>query len=151
VADKGSPDTTALRLWPSVFITIRFASRDAYMPRGGGPDGQSPCFVGKGERVWVGINALQRRKDLWGPDADEFRPERWGEENFHPGLGYFPFGTGQRVCIGQQTALTTVAYTLVRLMQACPNLENRDPRPYVETLRVVSDSKHGALVGLAKV
>lgn len=30
--------------------------------------------------VAFGIAALHRRKDLWGEDADDFRPERWVHE-----------------------------------------------------------------------
>ena len=28
------------------------------------------------------VTALHRREDLWGPDADEYRPERWTDEIF---------------------------------------------------------------------
>lgn len=30
--------------------------------------------------IAYGIAALHRRKDLWGEDADDFRPERWANE-----------------------------------------------------------------------
>lgn len=128
-------------------MNAKYAARDTCLPRGGGPDGLSPCFVARGEKVVLGINALHRRRDIWGPDADEFRPERWADEKFRPGMAFVPFAAGPRVCIGQQTSLTTAGYALVRLLQACPDLENRDPRPYTELLRVVADVKHGVVVG----
>ena len=31
-------------------------------------------------RIIVGIYAANRSKDIWGEDADEWRPERWLEE-----------------------------------------------------------------------
>jgi len=136
-----------MRVYPSVFLNARWAVRDTVLPRGGGPDGQSPCFVPKGQKVLIGINANQRRVDIWGLDADVFRPERWADENLRPGLAYTPFSTGPRICLGQQVALTTAGYTLVRLLQACPDIENRDPRPYKEMVKVISDSANGVLVG----
>ena len=50
------------------------------LPRGGGPDGNSPIFVTEGTTIALSIAAMHRRKDLWGEDADEFRPERWINE-----------------------------------------------------------------------
>lgn len=56
---------------------------DTILPTGGGPDGKSPIFVPEGTMVSFSIMTLHRRKDLWGEDAEEFRPERW--EGLQPG------------------------------------------------------------------
>lgn len=53
--------------------------------------------------------------ELWGPDAGEFKPERWDGRKF--GFNYLPFNAGPRICIGQQFALVEVAYVTVRLLQ----------------------------------
>lgn len=66
-----------LRLYPPVPNNRRVAVRDTVLPRGGGPDGDSPVFVSKGSLVLYSVYAMHRRVDLFGPDAVEFRPERW--------------------------------------------------------------------------
>jgi cytochrome P450 len=53
------------------------ATEDTILPRGGGADGKAPVLVPKGCMVIYTVFALHRRKDLWGDDADDFRPERW--------------------------------------------------------------------------
>lgn len=55
----------------------RVAVDDAILPLGGGPDGKSPILVKAGTEVSYNTWAMHRRKDIYGPDADEFRPERW--------------------------------------------------------------------------
>lgn len=77
-----------LRLYPVVPINARYANKDTTIPRGGGKDGNSPIFVPKGSTVEYGVHVMHRRKDLWGADADEFRPERW--ENRKVGWEYLP-------------------------------------------------------------
>lgn len=49
---------------------------------------------------------IHRRKDIWGPDVLEFKPERWlGEDACNPSkFEYFPFGGGRRVCMGSAHA-----------------------------------------------
>ncbi|KAL3463005.1 n-alkane-inducible cytochrome P450 [Aspergillus heterothallicus] len=107
----------SLRLHPVVPRNERQAIRDTVLPLGGGPDGLSPVFVPKGTLVCYNLYALHRRTDIYGADADEFRPERWMDGKLRPRWGYLPFNGGPRICIGQQYALTEVAYVLVRMVQ----------------------------------
>ena len=46
---------------------------------------------------------MQRREDLYGPDALSFRPERWDDPQLEKiGWGYLPFNGGPRVCLGSK-------------------------------------------------
>ena len=73
----------SLRLYPIVPFNAREAAVDTILPLGGGEDGKSPLFVPKGQIVQYTIRCVHRRKDLYGLDADEFKPERW--ETLRPG------------------------------------------------------------------
>lgn len=61
----------------------------------------------KGTVIVIAPAALQKNKDLWGPDAGAFKPERWlGEKNVGSGgatnhLAFSTFLHGPRSCIGQ--------------------------------------------------
>lgn len=93
----------ALRLYPSVPINVRIAQKTTWLPRGGGPDGDAPLLVRRGVGVGFLAYYLHRRKDLYGDDADEFRPERWeGPELANIGWGYMPFHGGPRLCLGSE-------------------------------------------------
>ncbi|KXH40933.1 hypothetical protein CSAL01_09551 [Colletotrichum salicis] len=45
------------------------------------------AFIPGGTRVWWSAWAMFRRQDVFGDDADEFRPERWLAEECEDGLG----------------------------------------------------------------
>lgn len=120
--------------------------QDTVLPRGGGPSGTSPIFIRKGHEVMLSFNALHRCKDVWGLDADEFKPDRWA--TVQPGWSYLPFSAGPRICIGQRRALTECAYLTVRLLQSISRIESRDDRPFEESLRVTLTNSHGVMVGL---
>lgn len=66
-----------LRLMPVVPGNSRQAIRDTVLPVGGGPDQKSPVFVPKGMVVSYQVWSMHRREDFYGPDAHEFKPERW--------------------------------------------------------------------------
>ncbi|UKZ80120.1 hypothetical protein TrVFT333_007885 [Trichoderma virens FT-333] len=85
-------DLNALRLWPPLPSNMRTSNKDIVLPKGGGLDGQSPVFVPKGTDCRFSTYSLHRRKDLYGEDAEEFRPERW--ESLRPSWEYIPFSGG---------------------------------------------------------
>jgi len=141
--------TESLRLYPVVPGNARFARKDTTIPRGGGPDGQSPVFIRKGGIVVYSVWTMHRRKDIYGPDADVFRPERWApEEGLRPGWAYLPFNGGPRICVGQQFALTEASYTIVRLLQEFGGIEDRDGTPWREQLALTLASANGVKVAM---
>jgi len=79
-----------LRVVAIVPMNERAAVRDTTLPRGGGPDGQSPIFIAKGQQVLVPTYAMQHRADIWGSDVEDFKPERWADRKF--GWDFIPFG-----------------------------------------------------------
>lgn len=144
----------SLRLHPVVPANSREALEDTTLPVGGGPDGKSPLFIPKGTGVAWSVWAMHRRKDFYGEDAEEFRPERWldnpvtGEKGLRVGWEYLPFNGGARICLGQQFALTEASYTTIRLLQTFKDIQSRDPNPWIEGLSLTATSANGTLVSL---
>jgi len=64
---------------------------------------------------------MHRDKDLWGPDAEEFDPDRFLDDRkahlvTNPFM-FLPFNAGPRICLGQQFAYNEVSFLLIRLLQ----------------------------------
>jgi cytochrome P450 len=117
------PQYIGLRLYPPIPLNNRTAIKTTVLPTGGGPDGTSPILVRRGELVIFSPYVNSRKKNIFGPDAYKFHPERWetGELN-DIGCAYFPFSRGPRACLGQDFALMQVSYTLIRLLQSIPEI-----------------------------
>ena len=98
-----------LRLYPSVPINSRTALEATTLPTGGGPKGDKPVMIRKGEAVGYSVYVMHRLKKLYGEDADSFRPERWDPDADNAvdlrkiGWGYLPFNGGPRVCLGRKS------------------------------------------------
>lgn len=65
---------------------------------------------------------IHRRTDLWGEDAEEFKPERWfaeGSDRVHVSnpFAFVPFNGGPRMCLGQNLAYLLVSHTVVSLVR----------------------------------
>ena len=91
--------------------------------------------------------ALHRDPDIWGEDAEEFRPERW--ENLRPGWAYVPFSGGPRICPAQQMVLLEVSWLTAKVMHQFESLENRDPvYEWVGLTHTIIQSQNGVKVGL---
>lgn len=147
----------SLRLHPVVPGNSREALEDTTLPLGGGPDGRSPLFVKKGDVMSWSVYTMHRRKDYYGQDAEEFKPERWlddpttGRKGLRTDWHYLPFNGGARICLGQQFALTEASYTTIRLCQAFSGIESRDAEPWQESLALTCVNYGGAKVVLTAV
>lgn len=149
-----------LRLYPSVPVNSRTAARDTFLPVGGGTDLQSPVFVPKGTAVAYSVYSMHRRPDLFGMDAELFRPERWegdlpmDKDSTNAKWSYLPFNGGPRICLGMDFGLAEAAYVVVRTLQRFPNLglAPKEPIELVgvekQTMTLVMSSTHGCKVSL---
>ncbi|KAM0342045.1 hypothetical protein ACHAPU_009773 [Fusarium lateritium] len=136
------------RLTPNNVVQVRAALNDSTLPVGGGPHGKLPMHVRKGDLVSVTKTVMYRDPDVWGPDADEFHPER------HDGLrgtwDFLPFGGGPRRCPAQMMVQTEAGYMLYRLAQKFSRIESRDSAPYTPVMRIGPSNKTGTKIALYK-
>ncbi|KAI9685798.1 MAG: hypothetical protein M1820_010737 [Bogoriella megaspora] len=139
-----------LRLRGPTGQAFRTALHDCTLPLGGGPEGKSPVFLRKGDAVVVWMNCIHRDPDIWGSDAEEFKPERW--ETARPLWEFIPFFGGPRICPAQQMVFVQAAMTTVRLLQKFKAIENRDSEiQYLEVNKITTESKNGCQVSLIPV
>jgi cytochrome P450 len=139
-----------LRVNPPVSNMTRVAVKNTALPLGGGPDGLSPVFVPKGTIIASSFYSLHHRRDIFGDDAELWRPERWEELNLSTlAWKFIPFGGGPHVCPGQNMAMNRVAFTVARIVEAFNSIENCDPvAEFVPLYKLVTASQNGVKVSL---
>jgi cytochrome P450 len=98
-----------LRLYPPAWAISRDARTDTQL--GGYPIARGTAVL---MSQWV-----VHRDPRWFDEPDAFRPERWqdGLAERLPRFAYFPFGGGQRQCIGNSFALQEAALILAATVQ----------------------------------
>ncbi|MEV4439511.1 cytochrome P450 [Streptomyces sp. NPDC049577] len=99
----------ALRLYPPAWLIAGVAREGATL--GGTP-------VRAGTIVWCS-QWTTHRDPRWFRDPASFRPERWDPDapDPIPDHAWFPFGGGQRTCLGARFALVEAALVLATLAQ----------------------------------
>jgi cytochrome P450 len=71
----------------------------------------------------MGLDSVHSRTDLYGPDAEAFKPHRWND-NWKPDTwSFYPFNRGHRICLGKNLAAVEVKFVLCRLVQAFGSIE----------------------------
>lgn len=126
-----------LRLYPPVPITLRISAQDTTL---------LGHAIPKGTTVIMSPLAINRSAALWGPDALEFRPERWlaarppAESNF----ANMTFLHGPRSCIAQAFAKAEFA-CLVAAWVAAFETELEDPGRKIEVGGGVTTRPKGGL------
>ncbi|KAM0548806.1 hypothetical protein ACHAPJ_009662 [Fusarium lateritium] len=106
-----------LRLYPTVPMTMRQAVRDTRI---------GEQFIPEGTDIIVSIWYINRSPDIWGPDAPEFRPERWITEDGKPNqnggassnYNFLTFLHGPRSCIGQGFAKAEMRCLLATMVRS---------------------------------
>ncbi|KAL0741567.1 hypothetical protein Bca4012_083080 [Brassica carinata] len=97
----------SLRLYPPATLLPRMAFKDIKL---------GDITIPKGLSIWIPVLAIHHSEELWGKDANEFNPERFGGKPFAPGRHFIPFATGPRNCIGQSFAMMEAKMILATLI-----------------------------------
>ncbi|KAF2281388.1 cytochrome P450 [Westerdykella ornata] len=120
-----------LRLYPTIPSTARVAIRDTTI------NGQ---FVPKGTLCFIVPWATNRDPKLWGPDSEQFHPDRWidpetGRANYMGGAGsnysFLTFLHGPRSCIGEKFARAELR-ALVAALVGSFEFQMADPNEKVQ-------------------
>ncbi|KAK4460477.1 cytochrome P450 [Cladorrhinum samala] len=111
---------------------------ERYVPEGGVTlPGEAGGYVPKGAVLAFNPAVLARNVDVYGQDADRFRPERWLRADGESQNEYeqrmlamnnadFTFGGGSRICIGKHMALMQL-YKLLASLVLVYDMELVDP------------------------
>lgn len=106
----------SLRLYPPVPVELKECTAPTTFPDG--------TWLPKGAVVMWATWAMGRSKNIWGNDADEFRPERWlvaGDSGDASALATksafeFPvFNGGPRSCLGKRMAELLAIHVITNL------------------------------------
>ncbi|KAI9987961.1 hypothetical protein PInf_024221 [Phytophthora infestans] len=102
-----------LRLYPSIPSNIREALEDVILCDG--------TVVKAGEAVSWSAYSMGRMPQVWGPDAKEFKPERWidastGKLVGVPSFKYPLFNAGPRTCLGTKLVMMELKITAASVL-----------------------------------
>ncbi|KAL4173831.1 hypothetical protein KRP22_005778 [Phytophthora ramorum] len=102
-----------LRLYPSVPIVSKQAVQDAVLSDG--------TFIAAGAMAGLPMYALGRMPHVWGPDAADFKPERWvdaqtGKLISVSAYQFVAFNAGPRLCLGKNLAMLEMKLIVASLL-----------------------------------
>ncbi|KAF9604061.1 hypothetical protein IFM89_001936 [Coptis chinensis] len=100
-----------LRLYPSVIHQFRYTSTEIKI---------GEFSLPAGVHLILPTLLINHDHEVWGYDADEFRPERFSEgiaKASKDHVAYFPFGWEPRICVGQNFAMIEAKMALAMILQ----------------------------------
>ncbi|KAF8656553.1 hypothetical protein HU200_060612 [Digitaria exilis] len=130
-----------LRLYPAGSVVSRQALRGVTL---GG------VHVPAGVNIYVPVSTVHLDPELWGPDAGEFRPERFAAGGkAPPPHAYLPFGAGARTCLGQTFAMAELK-VLLALVVSRFELTLSPAYVHSPALRLIVEPEHGVRLVLRR-
>ncbi|MEO1131116.1 MAG: cytochrome P450 [Cyanobacteria bacterium J06639_1] len=104
----------SLRLLPPVAFFLRNVDRDRSITLAGHE-------IPPNTQIYMTSWHIQRRSPYWGENSETFQPERWddrkvAEHQDYEGDYFFPFGRGDRKCIGHEFAIYFMKVALATLL-----------------------------------
>ncbi|KAF7336378.1 hypothetical protein MVEN_02186400 [Mycena venus] len=99
----------SLRVLPPVPQTVRVAEKTDYI---------EGVLVPKGTMILIPMRVINTWKQVWGEDAEEFRPARWLNlpKAYDPTFSQFSFITGPHGCFGRAMAVSEMKAVLAALV-----------------------------------
>eukprot|EP00929_Paragymnodinium_shiwhaense_P054959 TRINITY_DN27554_c1_g2_i3.p1 TRINITY_DN27554_c1_g2~~TRINITY_DN27554_c1_g2_i3.p1 ORF type:complete len:520 (+),score=58.69 TRINITY_DN27554_c1_g2_i3:59-1618(+) len=98
-----------VRLHPPVPSDPKVAFEDDVLPDG--------SLISRGDFVFYGPYMMARDADNWGPDAAEWKPERWLSMDQEPSnFMNCAFQAGPRICLGRDFAILEAKAVLAQLL-----------------------------------
>lgn len=117
----------SLRLFPPISQLVnRRAASPTILGHAHGDGGSQEIYIPQGTYLGYNCYATNRDPSIWGPSADDFLPERWGETHADISKRYrsararaefVSFHGGSRACLGEQFAVLEMRVSLFVLVK----------------------------------